>query len=73
MGDHNHASSVQGSNREQEEGYGWREELRFLKENLENKIEKIDRKFDDFRNELRKDMKEMFSLISLNKGKGIEK
>jgi len=34
MSDHNHAPSVQGSNREIEEKYGWREEARFLKEYL---------------------------------------
>jgi len=33
MSDHNHVSSIQGSNKEQDEGYVWREELRFLKEN----------------------------------------
>jgi len=32
MSDHNHPSSVQGSNREQDEPFGWRKEIRFLSE-----------------------------------------
>ena len=30
MSDHLHASSVKGSNREQEDAYGWREENRIF-------------------------------------------
>jgi len=34
--------------------YGWRAELRFLKENLDKGYQKTNRKLDDFRNEIKK-------------------
>jgi len=40
MSDHNHASSVQGSNKNIENDYGWKEKVRLLRTKLE-KIEKI--------------------------------
>jgi len=35
MSDHNHASSVQGSNQNTEDEYGWKKEVRFLRTKLE--------------------------------------
>ena len=65
MSDHHHSSSIQGSNKKSEETYGWKAKLRFSKENLENQIEKIDWKFDDFRNEIKRDMKALLTQMVL--------
>jgi len=35
MSDHNHASSVQGSNQNTEDEYRWKKEVRFLRTKLE--------------------------------------
>jgi len=74
MSDHHHSSSIQSSNKKSEETYEWKAKLRFFKENLENHIEKTDRKFDDFRNEIKTDMKALLTQMVVNqkKGKGKE-
>jgi len=41
MSCHLHASSVQGSNREQEDAYGWREDNRILREDKDRKWDEI--------------------------------
>jgi len=41
MSEHNHASSVQGSNRKLEEEFGWRKEVRCLRENIEKNKQSI--------------------------------
>jgi len=74
MSDNHHSSSIQGSNKQSEETYGWKAKFTFFKENLENQIEKTDRKFDDFRNEVKRYMKALLTQMVLNqkKGKGKE-
>ena len=54
MSGHLHASSVQGSNRGQEDAYGWREENRILGEDKDKKWDEI---------------KEMFGKMVLNQNK----
>jgi len=41
MSDHLHASSLQGSHREQEDAHGWREENRISREDKDGKYNEV--------------------------------
>jgi len=62
MSGHNHASSVQGTNKKTKDDYGWKEEARLLITKLEN-IEKISIK-------KMAEMREMFGKLVLNQNMG---
>jgi len=58
MSDHIHASSIQGSNKNTENDYAWKEEARLLRIKLEKNKENIDKKMDE--------MREIFGQLVLN-------
>jgi len=62
MSDHNHASSVQGNNKNIEDDYGWKEEARLLRTKIEKHRENTNRKMDE--------MREMFGQLVLNQNMG---
>ena len=47
MSDHNHASSVQGSNKNTEDDYRWKEKTMLLRTKLEKHRENTNKKLDE--------------------------